>query len=872
MSIPARHPSPLASRPTFGGTPLLRLAAPVSSDTPGARAFSRPWNDRRVPALMALARDPRTAIVSVDCFDTILWRRTAKPTDVFVVLGEELRRAGLLDSGLDPHAFGRLRTAAEVVARQRKHAAAGSSEVDLGEIYAELPDYVSSLSREQLRAREVAVERRLTVPDHELCEALASLGPGVSLMVVSDTYLSAEELTTLIDRPGFGVLADALVFTSCEVGTGKEADLWRLLPARLGVAPEAIVHVGNNRRADYLKPEAAGVRALHWAELSDGLSEVLAREVDFRVDGERDAGEDHGVTALRGRARFSLYAGPPEQEPAWQAGVEILGPVLSGYADWVFERTAELGIDRAICVMREGRFFKALFDAGRAGSVNPGLESGLLWASRTAMTRVLLAGAGRAEIEQALMTPRPASIPGAADLLGIDLRRFPTFAALADQAPHLAEDPSALALFLDAVWQTPGTLEEIQARAQRRHANFLAHLRAVIGDRAGDVALLDIGWQGSNQERLQQIINAAGLGVRLHGFYVSADTTPLDRLLRGHRIEGFIPGRPVGSDGRQSAFFRNRVMLETLFLTGDGSTLEIGDDGAPVLAPNHPSPGQTALTDAVQAGILAYCRHVGDYRAAGAGSDTARISGRDARTVLERFVCAPTPAEAELFGGILHDDSHSNMESLALVPRADDLWARRLSSSQLQDARWERVWWAAGAEAKWRHSRVAGAPADLSPAGVLRLALARRGAGELEAKQVVLRVGADGTTVGSYKGVGNDLARLVLYPTITPGLLRLDGLELFLATASNGWRRRVWAWRTGDDVAALGLAGAQWIAPGVLSVSPHSQLTITLEAPLPLPSYFELEFRAGFIPLVDGSARLESEQGRVTVGFAPLVS
>jgi hypothetical protein len=58
----------------------------------------------------------------------------------------------------------------------------------------------------------------------------------------------------------------------------------------------------------------------------------------------------------------------------------------------------------------------------------------------------------------------------------------------------------------------------------------------------------------------------------------------------------------------------------------------------------------------------------------------------------------------------------------------------------------------------------------------------------------------------------------------------------------------------------------------VLSVSPHSQLTITLEAPLPLPSYFELEFRAGFIPLVDGSARLESEQGRVTVGFAPLVS
>jgi FMN phosphatase YigB (HAD superfamily) len=830
-------------------------------------------NDRRLEALAESITDPRTAVVSVDCFDTILWRRTARPTDVFVVLGEELRDAGHLAKGIDPRAFCQMRAAAEVLGRRHNrrrhnHLTRDTGEVSLEEIYAQLPAYVSDLSSEELRAHEVALEARLSEPDFTFCAELSRLAANLDLIVVSDTYLTATELATLLDKPGYGDLRNARIFTSCEFGTGKGAHLWAMLPDMLGVAPDQIVHIGNNEHADFRQPTALGIRALHWPEFSEELPEVLAREVDFRVDGERDAGADHGVTALRGRARFSSYTGPAECESYWQVGVEILGPVMVGYADWVYERTAELGIDRAICVMREGHFFQELLDAGVGASPNPGLRNRLMWASRTALARVLLAGADRDEITKTLTTPRPASIAGAADLLGLSLDRFPDFKQLSQQAPHLAEDPGALKLFLDAVWATPGALDEIQATALRRRDNFLRHVRDVLGDEPGDVAMCDIGWQGSNQERLQEILDRAGFNIRLHGFYTSADTTPLDRLLRGHRIEGFIPGRPVASDGRQTAFFRNRVMLETLFLSGGGTTLEIDDHGQPVLGANVPPASQVAQTRAVQQGILAYRDHIAAYRTAGA-DDVGRLAGRDARTLIERFVTAPTRGEAELFGPIVHDDSHSNMELLSLIPTGDT-WARRLSSAQLNDERWERVWWAAGATARWHQSALRGAPPDLSPAGAMRVQMHRVGQHQPDERITICRVGVDGTMIGLLRASGDDLHRLQLFPAIVSGLLRLDKLQVFIATPSNGWRKPVWTWTAGDDPNSLTLLNCSWLSATIINLGSGSALELTLDSPLPAPSQFELEMQAGFLSAIDGSARLVSlASGNATVKFEP---
>ncbi len=64
--------------------------------------------------------------------------------------------------------------------------------------------------------------------------------------------------------------------------------------------------------------------------------------------------DDGGLTALRGRAAFSVAAAITRTRGLGDRH-SVLGPVMTGYAEWVQQRTEEFGITRALCVMREGR-------------------------------------------------------------------------------------------------------------------------------------------------------------------------------------------------------------------------------------------------------------------------------------------------------------------------------------------------------------------------------------------------------------------------------------------------------------------------------------------------------------------------------------
>jgi hypothetical protein len=60
---------------------------------------------------------PGTELLSVDVFDTLLWRRVAKPTDAFLVLGHRLADDGLLSPRCTPERFAQLRWRAGGAAR-----------------------------------------------------------------------------------------------------------------------------------------------------------------------------------------------------------------------------------------------------------------------------------------------------------------------------------------------------------------------------------------------------------------------------------------------------------------------------------------------------------------------------------------------------------------------------------------------------------------------------------------------------------------------------------------------------------------------------------------------------------------------------------
>src|SRR5262249_3845065 len=97
------------------------------------------------------AHAPGAKVLSLDCFDTILWRRTATPSDVFCDLANEPAFQAL---GLSA----RLRAQAESLARSFRRLHGARPEVRLAEIFRagfpELPDD----RIEELEETELAAE------------------------------------------------------------------------------------------------------------------------------------------------------------------------------------------------------------------------------------------------------------------------------------------------------------------------------------------------------------------------------------------------------------------------------------------------------------------------------------------------------------------------------------------------------------------------------------------------------------------------------------------------------------------------------------------------------------------------------------------
>jgi FMN phosphatase YigB (HAD superfamily) len=829
-------------------------------------------DDRRVAGLEAALYASGVAVLSLDCFDTLLWRRVPKPTDAFALLGEELQGRGALADGISAASFARIRIAAEERARQEKYRQSGLHEVTLGEIYEQFDGGLTPLTIEQLRAAEVALERRLTIADSALAEHLSRLAAELDLRVVfvSDMYLSAQEIGHLIDRPEMGDLGRAEVISSADVGIGKGNGLWRLLPERWGVAPEAVVHVGNNPIADYSAPLQAGVRAVYWAEIPERLPSILTAEAchtGVNATVRVPSVDDGGVTTLRGRAAFAAAADDHDDQVAWETGASVLGPVMAGHAEWVHRRTAELGITRALCVMREGRLLKELIESVSPSRRNPALECELLWASRAAIARANIAQADASEMSAMFSRLRIPSVTEAARTLGIDLASLRGGADLERNAAQHAGNAQLLERFLTAVLSDPALLARIREIASGRRANFVAHLRDALGGVRGDVAYIDVGFSGANQEKLQAVIDAEGLGVRLHGLYLMADPCPPERVLRGHRIEGFVgsPGDPLPLETAE--LDRNRLLLELLLLSEDGSTLEIDDAGRPVSAPNIEAERQRAQRRAVHDGIRAYQRHANGYALAADAHPVLTVDGTVGRRIVERFLVEPTLEEAQTFAGWVAEDDYNSLEQSPLVP-AHDRMLRRLTGPQLAEQPADRVLWPAGADALWQDPLAVAARCTLSQAGTMRVQL-NRSVGASATATVPLKLGRDGVLIGTVSGEGDDLTGVTVFPALIDGLLRLDALKLSLLSRSSGWRSELWSWSAGDDPAALPMARCAWVAQDILNVDAESALVIALASPLPAGSFIQVELQGGFLPGVDVAPRITRMSAGVAVICPP---
>ena len=617
--------------------------------------------------------DGSCAVLSLDIFDTVLWRRVPRPTDVFGLLGARLRDARISPEWLTDASFREMRIAAERTARTG-HGSLGN-EVSLFDIWQAMPlAMFGGAGLEELVAAEVELERELTVVDLDIANVLrAALKYEVPVIMVSDTYFTEGHLKQLLDRPELGPLDDVRLFRSSQHGVDKAGGLWEVVLREIGRSPEQVVHIGDNPVADHDVPAGLGIRTVQYRRIDPGLAELLDREYEamdyFGPLGPLlDPREgDFGQTSLRAKTLNAGNAdGRSTLDTAWRFGAAVLGPVLTGFAEWVARRAHESGIDTLWCPMREGELLSAMVNAAAAAR-GWELRARPIWLSRQATSLGTLDSVEPAAVHEFIRRRYRMTVRQLLDMLRLRPGDVPS---LAEYVDNVLDSPQVVDTVSHALTETPHLRNLLSVAVNAARDRLLVSLREVGALNRPELALVDLGWRGTIQLQLGKVLSAAEVPVRPVGFYVATDEA-ITRLHQiGLRAEGYL-GQAGEPDTIVHTLTRRPEVLEQCVSALCGSLIDFTDDGQPVLESDEDSGTQKAERGAVQRGILAYQRQWLRYVDV-EGSDWPELTGKAARArlanVLTSALRAPTPDEASMFGNWVHEDNFGSKVVTKVIP------------------------------------------------------------------------------------------------------------------------------------------------------------------------------------------------------------
>lgn len=582
----------------------------------------------RLHTLVDQARACGATTLSLDCFDTLVWRTTAHPTDVFNAPPMRLNRGQ--------------RMLAESTARKLRFVRDGRHEVTLRDIYRAAWATAGDAAVDTAIRCELAAEAEHCFgfpPTLQLVRTARAAG--LQVVIVSDTYLTEPELRALLAR-ALGADDAALidrVFCSCEYGVNKAGGLFEHVLAALKIAPAKILHLGDNRVADFEAPARLGIRAVHLEQFPDGIEQQLRLEADAAALFD---------PSIRGSRPFyqpqrPLLSGAGALDDGARLGFATVGPILHGFAQWLREQARFAAVDGApvklLFMLRDGHLPKLVYDR----LAQPG-------------------DAPSCAVEISRFTAFAASLRGAADIEGY-LAQFLSsgrYQALAEQLLFTQDEACTLArsvaaardpqrAFVEAI-RKPRRQKLIFERAGRMRERFAAYLRKLAGIDPGDhVLLVDLGYAGTVQDRIAPVIESL-FAARVSGRYL------LLRDLPGWQDakRGFIG--PDKVDGRAIDTLCDVIALfEQLCTVEQGSVIDYTEAGEPVRRDSGLASRQSAVRADIQRGALDYVERTAV--AAPTGQAAVGVHGLRSACLaaLARLLFFPSPDELALFKGFEHD-------------------------------------------------------------------------------------------------------------------------------------------------------------------------------------------------------------------------
>jgi predicted HAD superfamily hydrolase len=579
---------------------------------------------------------PKIKMLSLDCFDTVLWRKTATPKDVFYDLQQTPAFKALNFSAS-------MRVAAEMKARKLRFIQERIAEVTLHQIYSASYPELSAQTLTELAAAELAMEVANCYAFPPIVELIrAAAAKRIKIIIVSDTYFQEKELRQLLSAhlPADAMAAISAIYCSCELGKSKFDGMFKKIISKTRFAPKAILHVGDSLMSDFHAAQKESLHALRLLQQTPAVEQILSLQ---NISANYMDGEIRHHRALASPFHGILAASHLQDAlPETLLGFVALGPLLYVFAKFILAKITELENagkkPKVLFLLRDGYLPSLVCDAVANKIVGHQVRISRFVALAASFRTAHDVDTYLSEVAQTLRfndIARQLLLPEAIANKVIDA---------ATQAGN-----SSGFEFIRQI-QQPDILAIIYQQSAAYRQRLQKHLTKAANLTEGDTLLLiDLGYTGTAQNLLTPVFRDE-LAVEMTGCYLLSLRTPGWEQNRSGLLD------PSWCDDRLLLTLISYIaLLEQVCTSNDKSVVDFDETGEPVFSTTGTSKKQQHQINRLQTECVRFAKEAEAFLKTTQLTFTTQELRDTALAHLSRLIFLPTQSELDYLESIEFD-------------------------------------------------------------------------------------------------------------------------------------------------------------------------------------------------------------------------
>lgn len=427
-------------------------------------------------------------VISFDIFDTLLLRNLLKPTDLFLLMEPFARE----EFGIE-HFF-KERIDAEKDSRVSKE----NNETTLKSIYSVLEKkYSKNLTK--LLEKELELEEKFLTFNPFMKEIYQfAKEHDKTVLAISDMYLPKSFIEKILSLNGYSM---DYVYVSCESQKVKgNGSLFQYVFDERQFSKNSWLHIGDNLVSDVNSPKSFGIDAFYYPN-------VLSRSKYENISG------DITESIIKGILQNIIYT--KECSPWERFGIFCVAPVYYGFTNWIYQLTKHK--DNIYFLARDSYMVQKIYELF-AKKLNKNMDMHYLYCSRASyQIPTLILGSKDLALDvltrfNAAMNQK-VKIESILNSIGLN----PDDYEKAFRNFHLEKDTILttknvyhVQKFLSYIY------DDIVSKLKEKKDLVEQYLEQMKMKNYEEVNLVDIGWAGSTQYALSQILK----NQKITGYYL----------------------------------------------------------------------------------------------------------------------------------------------------------------------------------------------------------------------------------------------------------------------------------------------------------------------------------------------------------------